>query len=233
MRVFYINIKYLLNYKMETNVNVVVLGKKFTVSKLILSKLDYFNAIFQRWDNKEECIYISDRCPDSFKLVLDYLIYDTCIPVKHSYGSMVKFISDCTYYGAHSVADKMVMEGSNVCEVESIAINDLEQNLYFCSKYIEKINNYEKELYSHFKNVIDLRDLIKFSINNDNKIKSVKLIDFFMTDLFENSDKSHTFLCLKNYDKEMECSCKMDFCSSHGSCKCKKCVFKRRRFFDI
>ena len=78
-------------FKMTTTVN--VLGQKFEIANYVLKKGDYFDSIIERWSSNEDderVINIHDRCPEVFKMILDYLIYDNLLHVKSSVGSMYK-----------------------------------------------------------------------------------------------------------------------------------------------
>lgn len=77
-------------------------GTKFDIGEDTLNKMDYFEALL-RWPSSD--IFV-DRCPDSFKLILDFVLYGE-FPVeivKHIGLMRTKLLSDINFYGVHETA---------------------------------------------------------------------------------------------------------------------------------
>lgn len=77
---------------MFTTIN--VRGTKFDVSNDMLKRMPYFEALLERWSPADTVI---DRCPESFRHILDFLVYGEFREVD---GFMaMKLAKDSEYYG--------------------------------------------------------------------------------------------------------------------------------------
>lgn len=87
---------------MFTTIN--VRGTKFDVNNDTLRSMPYFGALLARWSPEDMVI---DRCPESFRHILDFLVYGYLDRDALRTDVIKKIISDADFYGTEGVADEV------------------------------------------------------------------------------------------------------------------------------
>ena len=116
---------------------VFVLGKRFVVSRKVLMEMEYFKPILKKsLKNKYRCVInISDRCPESFKVILDYVMYGKISIGDLPRNEMYKFIDDFMFYGV-KVRPVEPIENEFVSSIKNVLDSDI-----FMKKNSDDIKN--------------------------------------------------------------------------------------------
>jgi hypothetical protein len=155
-------------------------GTKYEINEYTLEKIDYFEALLKRWPRKEIVI---DRCPVSFKYILDFLIYGKVDPKATSDPFMkMKIISDIDFYGVSGIFDEVYngpyFQGSidkMECSIEVLNACSIDGNKKTLAKVLESIGEISGKLnsmvcskYNHPQSKelfdLDLSDILEYAV---------------------------------------------------------------------